>query len=146
MTTSPAMSSTPVCKLSDELAGVARKFRFRKAKNIAAITMKASAKTLTVDLDETYEDVSIEDIADDLPTAEPRYLLISYVLNHSDGRVSYPQCFIFYTPPSAKPELRMLYSSSKPGVEGKIDATKSYELRSSEDLTDEWLEEELRRV
>jgi hypothetical protein len=40
----------------------------------------------------------------------------------------------------------MLYSSSKPGIEGKIDATKSYELRSSEDLTEEWLEEELRRV
>ncbi|XP_063681944.1 glia maturation factor gamma-like [Bolinopsis microptera] len=140
------MTSSQVCQLSPELAGVARKFRFRKAKNIGAITMKASAKTLTVELEETYEDTTIEDIADDLPTAEPRYLLISYVLNHPDGRVSYPQCFVFYTPPSAKPEMRMLYSSSKPGVEGKIDATKSYELRCSEDLTAEWLEEELSRV
>ena len=140
-------TSTTVCNPTEDLIKVAKKFRFRKAKTIGALFMKADQETLTVALeDEVFEDISIEDIAEKLPTSEPRYLLISYVLTHSDGRVSYPLCFVFYTPPAASSNLRMLYSASKTCVERKVNATKSFELRDSDEMDDEWLKEELSKV
>lgn len=66
------MAANSICTISDDALQAAKKFRFRKAKNIAAISMKADATTLLVTVDETFEDVSIEDIAEELPTAEPR--------------------------------------------------------------------------
>ena len=136
-------SSLVICQPSSELAELLRNFRFRKAKNIGVIIMKINALTLTVEEDETYEDITIEDIVGELPDAEPRYLLISYVLNHDDGRVSYPQCFVFITPQSSKPELSMMYATSKLEVMKMIDITKIFEIRSSEELTVEWLEAKL---
>ena len=140
-------TTTTVCAPTDDLIAAAKKFRFRKAKTVGALFMKADQDSLSVDLeDEVHEDISIEDIAEKLPTSEPRYLLISYVLNHSDGRVSYPLCFVFYTPPTASSTLKMLYSASKTFIEQKVNATKSFELRDSDELDDEWLMEELSRV
>ena len=136
-------SSQVVCRPSSELAELIRNFRFRKAKNIGVIIMKINACTLTVEEDETYEDCTIEDIVEEVPEAEPRYLLISYVLNHDDGRVSYPQCFVFITPQGSKPELSMMYATSKLEVMKMINITKIFEIRSSEELTVEWLEAKL---
>ena len=142
-----ASSQVVICQPSSELAELLRNFRFRKAKNIGVIIMKINAFTMTVEEDETYEDITIEDIVGELPDAEPRYLLISYVLNHDDGRVSYPQCFVFITGPiisqSSNPELSYMYASSKFEVLNMIDASKVFEIRNSEDLTVEWLEEKL---
>ena len=140
-------SSLVICQPSSELAELLRNFRFRKAKNIGVIIMKINALTLTVEEDETYEDITIEDIVGELPDAEPRYLLISYVLNHDDGRVSYPQCFVFITGPitsqSSNPGLSLMYASSKLVVLRMINATKVFTINSSEELTVEWLEEKL---
>ena len=140
-------SSLVICQPSSELAELLRNFRFRKAKNIGVIIMKINALTLTVEEDETYEDITIEDIVGEVPDAEPRYLLISYVLNHDDGRVSYPQCFVFITgpitPQSSNPGLSLMYASSKLVVLRMINATKVFTINSSEELTVEWLEEKL---
>ena len=35
-------------------------------------TVKINSASLTVEMDETFEDVSTEDLADELPTAQPR--------------------------------------------------------------------------
>jgi hypothetical protein len=50
-----------------------------------------------VDEEET-QDVSPEDVAELLPTHQPRYVAYSYCYNHEDGRKSYPLCFIFISP------------------------------------------------
>ena len=44
------------------------------------------------------QDVNLEDLQNELPSSQPRYVLLSYVYKRDDGRVSYPLCFIFISP------------------------------------------------
>ena len=44
------------------------------------------------------QDISLEDLAAELPAHQPRYIAYSYCYKHDDGRTSYPLCFIFVSP------------------------------------------------
>lgn len=44
------------------------------------------------------QDISLEDLAQQLPEHQPRYIAYSYCYKHDDGRKSYPLCFIFVSP------------------------------------------------
>ncbi len=59
------------------------------------------------------QDISVEDLVAELPVHQPRYVAYSYCLKHSDGRTSYPLCFIFISPTGCKPEMQMMYAGSK---------------------------------
>ena len=59
------------------------------------------------------QDIALEDLAEQLPAHQPRYVAYSYCYTHDDGRVSYPLCFIFISPAGCKPELQMMYAGSK---------------------------------
>ena len=61
---------------------------------------------------------------------------------HED-RVSFPVCFIFYTPRDSMMELQVLYARSKLLLQKEADLTRSYEIRDIEDFTEEWLREKL---
>ena len=41
---------------------------------------------------------TLEDIQNELPASQPRFLVYSYCHDHGDGRKSYPMCFIFISP------------------------------------------------
>jgi len=45
-----------------------------------------------------FKDCSVEDIRDELPDSQPRFIVYSYCYRHDDGRTSYPLCFIFVSP------------------------------------------------
>ncbi len=60
--------------------------------------MKIDKESMTVIEDEEHEDVSPEELAEELPQLQPRYVVYSYEYKHDDGRVSYPLCFIFISP------------------------------------------------
>ncbi|KAG7272734.1 hypothetical protein CRUP_031058 [Coryphaenoides rupestris] len=64
--------------------------------------------------------------------------------HHDDGRVSYPLCFIFSSPCGGKPEQQMMYAGSKNKLVKTLQLTKVFEVRTTEDLTEEWLKEKLR--
>ncbi len=89
-----------------------KKFRYHKEKDNAAIVMKINPDELLVIKDENYEYISVDDLVDQLPDHLPRYLAFSYVLNHDDGRVPYPLCFIFINPLRTKPPLQAMYAAS----------------------------------
>ena len=59
------------------------------------------------------QDISIEDLAAELPAHQPRYVAYSYCYKHTDGRVSYPLIFIFISPTGCKPEMQMMYAGTK---------------------------------
>ncbi|VDP28384.1 unnamed protein product [Echinostoma caproni] len=40
----------------------------------------------------------LSQLAEELPSHEPRYILVTYHYEKSDGRVVYPYCMIFSTP------------------------------------------------
>ena len=138
------MSATvSICQIDDALKAALKAFRFRKEKNNAAIVMKIISDKLLVVEDESYEDISVEELAEEIPDHLPRYIVFSYVLNHDDGRVSYPLCFIFISPSGTKPELQMMYAGSKLEVVKELGLSKVFELRSVEEFTEDWLKSKL---
>ena len=44
------------------------------------------------------QDTNVEELQAELPEHMPRFLVLSYVRNHGDGRISYPLCFIYISP------------------------------------------------
>lgn len=60
--------------------------------------MKVDRDKQLVCIDELIEDVSIEELQEHLPGHQPRYIAYSCRIEHKDGRISYPLCFIYFTP------------------------------------------------
>lgn len=94
-------------------------------------------------IDETFEGITIEELQENLPSHQPRYIILSYRQEHKDGRVSYPLCFIYFTPRDSHAELQMMYAGSKISLQREAELTRAYEIRELEDLTEEWLLEKL---
>ncbi|XP_070576852.1 glia maturation factor gamma-like [Ptychodera flava] len=132
-----------ICEVDEDLKARLKKFRFRKEKNNAAILMKIDRDSLMVKFEEEFEDCSLEELQEELPAAQPRYLLYSYCLTHDDGRISYPLVFIFITPLGCKPDLQMMYAGSKLHVVQETGLTKVFEIRQAEEMTEEWLKQKL---
>eukprot|EP00128_Syssomonas_multiformis_P014755 Colp12_sorted_trinity150504_noHs@30791 len=137
------MSDIKVCEVDPEVLDKAKKFRFRKAKNNAAIIMKIDPEKLIVGVDEELEDIQIGDIAEQLPEFQPRFILYTHVHTHEDGRVSFPLMFFFYSPAGAKTELKMMYAGSKTTLVSKLNMTKVFEVQDKDDLDEDWLKEKL---
>ena len=45
-----------------------------------------------------FQDISLDNLASELPAHQPRYIAYSYCYTHDDGRVSYPLVFFFVSP------------------------------------------------
>uniref|UniRef100_A0A3Q1BWI5 Glia maturation factor n=1 Tax=Amphiprion ocellaris TaxID=80972 RepID=A0A3Q1BWI5_AMPOC len=71
------------------------------------------------------------------------FIVYSYKYIHADGRVSYPLCFIFSSPMGCKPEQQMMYAGSKNRLVQAAELTKVFETRNADDLTEEWLKNQL---
>ncbi|KAF6724858.1 Glia maturation factor gamma [Oryzias melastigma] len=66
-------SSLVVCEVDESLKEKLKKFRFRKETNNAAILMKIDMEKQLVILEEEYEDISMDDLRNELPERQPRY-------------------------------------------------------------------------
>ena len=133
-----------ICEIDPELLAKVKKFRFRKEQNNAAVVMKIDIEKATVIEDESYEDVDIDELVNELPAHLPRYVALSYMKKHDDGRISYPLIFVFISPGGIKPELQMMYAGTKLSLVNKMGFTKVFELRDVEEFTEEWLLEKLK--
>lgn len=60
--------------------------------------VKVDREKQLVVLDELLEDISVDELQETLPGHQPRYIIYTYKMIHDDQRISYPMCFIFYTP------------------------------------------------
>ena len=61
--------------------------------------VKVDSESHTVYVDEELEDVEgVDELRAELPEHQPRFVIYSCRMEHSDGRVSYPMVFIFSTP------------------------------------------------
>lgn len=133
-----------------------------------ALTRRGAVKIdpthLRVVLEEELENVTLEQVAQQLPDSFPRYVLYTLPHGHPDGRVSYPLLFIFVSPTDTKPELMMMYSGTKTSLVRQCGATKVrvapgpptsladaadgrpaqvFDVRSVEELSDEWAHEQI---
>ncbi|XP_056283186.1 glia maturation factor beta [Pseudoliparis swirei] len=135
--------SLVVCDVDEELVKMVKKFRLRKETNNAAIVMKIDKEKQLVILEKEHSDISLDDLSDILPERQPRFIVYSYKYVHDDGRISYPLCFIFSSPVGCKPEQQMMYAGSKNQLVTTVGMSKVFEIRNTEDLTEEWLKEKL---
>jgi hypothetical protein len=105
-----------VCSLDPDLEQQLTQFRFRKENNNCAVVMKVGHTDIvaagingsnyqvdkasqTIVCDEVLEDIEgVEELKESLPDHQPRFIVYTFKLSHSDGRCSYPMCFIFYSP------------------------------------------------
>lgn len=136
-------TNVKVCEIHPELKEKLKNFRFRKATNNAAILMKVDKEKHIVVLDEEFEDCTLDELQDEVPSSQPRFLLYSYAFEHDDGRKSYPLCFIYISPAGCKPEQQMMYAGSLKSLVADAGLTKIFEVRSVDDMTEEWLKEKL---
>ncbi|XP_008545530.1 glia maturation factor beta [Microplitis mediator] len=137
------MTSQSTCDIEDEVRKAIKDFRFRKSKKNAALIIKVNREKQTVCLDQLIEDVEIDELQEIIPSHEPRYIVYSYKMEHSDGRIAYPMCFIFYTPRDIQMDLQVLYATMKLVLQKEVELTKCFEVRELEELTEEWLKENL---
>ncbi|KAK0419591.1 hypothetical protein QR680_014223 [Steinernema hermaphroditum] len=139
------MSGTiAICRISDDLKKSLRAFRFQKSSTTNVIILKISRETHNLVIEEHLLDCDIDIVKDALPSQQPRYILLSYQLKHSDGRVSYPMCLVFYSPTGCHPEQQMLYAGSRNSLVQECELTKNFEIRDLDDLTEEYLDSKLR--
>ena len=135
------------CQVDPDLQAELSKFRTRKDKTASALIMKVDRETQTIVMDELLEDVeSLEELRESLPDHQPRYVVYTCCLTHSDGRATYPMCFIFFSPRDCKPELQMLYAGSKLELVNKVQLQHVFEVRELEEITEEWLHAKLKRT
>ncbi|XP_007907744.1 glia maturation factor beta-like isoform X1 [Callorhinchus milii] len=135
--------SLVVCDVAPELSERLKEFRFRKHTNNAAIIIKIDKDKQLVVLEEEHENISPDELRDELPERQPRFVVYSYKYVHEDKRVSYPLCLIFSSPLGCKPEQQMMYAGSKTRLVQIANLTKVFEIRNTEDLTEEWLLQKL---
>ncbi|BFZ07765.1 hypothetical protein BsWGS_10804 [Bradybaena similaris] len=138
-------ANVSVCEMSKDVIDLLKKFKLRKEKNIAAIVLKIDKASLKIIVDEQFEDIAIDDLQDELPPQQPRYVVLSYVHKHDDGRVSYPLLFIYVSPQGCSPEQQMMYAGSKTKAVKDAEFTKELEVRSLEELTEENILEKLKQ-
>jgi hypothetical protein len=53
----------------------------------------------------------VDDLRESLPGHQPRFVVYSYRMEHADGRVSYPMCFIYITPRGKSVVLSFIIST-----------------------------------
>ncbi|KAA1471208.1 glia maturation factor beta [Dentipellis sp. KUC8613] len=116
-----------------------RKFRFaRRSAGHAALVVKINKKLLIMEEDEQYDNISPEDLAEELPENSPRYIVLSYELKHPDGRKSFPLVLINWAPTSCEIGMLTLHASAFLDFQTTADVGKVIEVRDgAEGLTTE---------
>ncbi|RZF39545.1 hypothetical protein LSTR_LSTR001066 [Laodelphax striatellus] len=133
-----------VCDIGDDVKEALKKFRFRKSETNAALILKVDREKQLIRIEDLIEDVSLDDLREThLPSHQPRFVVYCYRMEHADGRVSFPMCFIFITPRDSQMELQIMYAGTKLALQKEADLTRVYEVRELDELTEEWLQEKL---
>ncbi|KAJ4487746.1 hypothetical protein J3R30DRAFT_3431640 [Lentinula aciculospora] len=107
-----------------------RKFRFaRRNEGSAAIVIKINKQKLIMEEVEQFDNISIEELAEELPENSPRYVVLSHALVHPDGRTSFPLVLINWAPTSSEIGLLTLHASALLDFQATADVSKVIEIR-----------------
>ncbi|KAL2363183.1 hypothetical protein RJZ56_003882 [Blastomyces dermatitidis] len=82
--------------------------------------------------DEVYN--KMEDVADELPDSSPRFILLSYPLTLSSGRLSVPYVLLYYLPENCNPSSRMMYAGAVELMRNTAEVNRVIEVDSESDV------------
>lgn len=113
-----------------------RKFRFskRSMQGSAAFIIKINKSKLVMEKIEQFDEISIDELAEELPENAPRYVVLSHELNHPDGRKSYPLVLVNWAPTSSETSLLTLHASALLDFQKIADVSKVIEIRDGPEL------------
>ncbi|KAF8626619.1 hypothetical protein AX15_004785 [Amanita polypyramis BW_CC] len=98
-----------------------------------------------MEVEDEYDDISIEDLAKELPENAPRFVLLSRPLTHPDGRKSNPIVLLNWVPRTSEIGIMTLHASALIGFQNAADVMRVIEFRDDPDsLTSEEIDESLR--
>ncbi|KAJ7219466.1 hypothetical protein GGX14DRAFT_592306 [Mycena pura] len=131
--------------IPQELKDTLRKFRFaRRNAGSAALVIKINKAKLLMEEVEHFDDIGIEELAEELPENSPRYVVLSYQLDHSDGRKSFPLVLINWAPTSSEMGMLTLHASALLEFQATADVSKVIDMRDGpEGLTKEAVDAKL---
>ncbi|KAH0615134.1 uncharacterized protein H6S33_000770 [Morchella sextelata] len=122
---------------SPETRDALRKFRLQTSrhKDPQAIIYKIDRKSLEILPDDDGEIyTTLETLAEELPDNTPRFVLLSYPLDLKSGRRAAPYVLLYYMPPTANNELRMLYAGAKELMRNTAEVGRVVEVAGEEDV------------
>ncbi|TKA77104.1 hypothetical protein B0A49_01397 [Cryomyces minteri] len=129
-------SESRLYTFSTETKDKLRKFRLgtSRAKDPQAVIYQIDKKSLEISQadDEVY--TNLQELGDELPDHSPRFVLLSYPLTLSSGRLSVPYVMLYYLPVTCNSELRMLYAGAKELMRNTAEVGKIIEIDTAEDL------------
>ncbi|KAG9099830.1 hypothetical protein FRC07_010472 [Ceratobasidium sp. 392] len=73
---------------------------------------------------EQFDNISMEDLAEELPDASPRYVVLSYERKHDDGRISFPLIMLNWTPAGSETGLMTLHASALIAFQNVVEPNK----------------------
>ncbi|KAL1967983.1 hypothetical protein VTN77DRAFT_2400 [Rasamsonia byssochlamydoides] len=130
------MSDTRMYSFSQETKDKLRKFRLgtSRAKDPQAVIYLIDTKTKEIrpENDEVYS--KLEDLADELPDSSPRFVLLSYPLTLSSGRLTVPYVLLYYLPENCNPSQRMLYAGAVELMRNTAEVNRVIEIESESDV------------
>ncbi|KAI0949962.1 hypothetical protein AcW1_006165 [Taiwanofungus camphoratus] len=140
----PCLQSHTV-DIPQELKTSLRKFRFaRRDAGSAALVVKIDKQKLIMEEVEQFDNISIDDLAEELPENSPRYVVLSYELIHGDGRKSFPLILVNWAPTSSEIGLLTLHASAFLDFQATADISKVIEVRDgAEGFTKEFVDAKL---
>ncbi|RKP13604.1 hypothetical protein BJ684DRAFT_467, partial [Piptocephalis cylindrospora] len=65
-------------QISDTLLQRMKKFRFAKTESTTALVLRINRKDQTLEEEDFYDDVQMEDLVEELPDNQPRYIIMSF--------------------------------------------------------------------
>ncbi|EFP08433.1 hypothetical protein CRE_16211 [Caenorhabditis remanei] len=133
-------SSLTICYIPDSVKDELKKFRFLKSSAMNALIMKIDRESHQLETEQTLNDCSIEEFKEELPSQQPRFVLLSWSKKHEDERVSYPMLLIYYCPNGSSPELQMLYAGSRNSIVNECGVSKNIEVRDIDEIDDDLLD------
>lgn len=107
--------SQSICNIPTETKQQLRKFRLTPIKQSSTIIptqIYQIDKAQELQLKESLELNSLDELADELPDNSPCYILMNYGYTKSDSRYVSPLVGIYWRPDTAKGESKMLYAGA----------------------------------
>ncbi|EAY09729.1 hypothetical protein TVAG_413780 [Trichomonas vaginalis G3] len=107
-----------------------------------SMIMAPNVENLSVELLEEFkEGITLDDLAQKLPSDQPRFIIAMPERTHADGRKSYPIVLIAYCPAGQSAQTNIVYSNARSQIAKDFNITYVWEIKKRYQLGDEEMAE-----
>jgi len=121
------------CRMSDELASQIRELKDNHNRNNYALVVKCNLSNATVELEEELENVSSEDIGDEIPD-DARFIFYRFQRDDFPSTLS----FFWFNPGNLRPDISRTYQNESFKIESTFNL-QCVQLSSKIHFKNEWM-------